>query len=265
MNFGEKLNKIIKKNNSLLCVGLDPDLEKIPKHILKKRNPIFEFNKQIINKTYDLICVYKPNIAFYEAYGIKGLQQLKQTIEYLQSNYSQTPIVLDAKRADIGNTAKMYAKSVFEYWNADAVTIYPNLGKDTVLPFLEYKNKLTILLLKTSNPDSGIFQNVLVKDKPYYLFLAENIKKWNYDNIGIFVGATFPKEIKNLRNLFPDKVFLSAGVGAQSAEIEKAVKAGIDKQKRGIMFNASRSIIYSKDPRQEAEKLKNEINKYRYE
>ena len=265
MTFRQKLENIIARNNSLLCIGLDPDLDKLPKHFLKKKNSIFEFNKQIIDVTYDLVCAYKPNIAFYEAYGIDGLQQLKQTIEYLQLNFPEIPTVLDAKRADIGNTAKMYAESVFEYWNADAVTVYPHLGKDSVLPFLEYKDKLTILILKTSNPDSGMFQNALIKGKPYYLYLAQTIKKWNYDNIGIFVGATYPKEMQDLRTLFPDKIFLSAGLGAQSAEIKKAVKAGINSEKSGTVFNASRSILYAKNPRQEAEKLKEDINKYRYE
>lgn len=263
MTFRQKLEKIIKKNNSLLSIGLDPDLEKIPQYFQKKKNPIFEFNKSIIDATQDLICAYKPNIAFYEADGIDGLKQLKQTIEYLQSNYPEIPIVLDAKRADIGNTAKMYAKSVFEYWNADAVTVFPNLGLDSLIPFLNYKDKLTILLIKTSNPDSGMFQNLLVNRKPYYLEIAKIIKAWKYDNIGIFVGATYPKEIKALRFIFPNKIFLSAGLGAQSGEIEKAVKAGIDKQKSSIMFNASRSIIYAKDTRQETEKLKEKINKYR--
>lgn len=270
MNFKRKLEKIIKTNNSLLCVGLDPDLKKIPKQFLKTQNPIFEFNKSIIDATYDLVCVYKPNIAFYEAYGIDGLKQLKQTIEYLKSSYSDIPIVLDAKRADIENTAKMYAKSAFEYWDADAVTVYPHLGKDTILPFLKYKNKLTILLLKTSNPDSGRFQNVLVDGKPYYLYLAEAIKKWNFDNIGIFVGATYPKEMKSLRTLFPNKIFLSAGFGAQKAGIRNAVGAGINNQKSGIMFNASRSIIYAgnekdfaKKARKRAEKTRDLINKYR--
>lgn len=265
MLFKQKLNNIIKKNNSLLCVGLDPDLDRFPKHILKNKNPIFEFNKKIIDETYDLVCAYKPNIAFYEAEGLEGLSQLKKTIEYLQSNYPEIPIVLDAKRADIGNTARMYAKSVFEYWKADAVTIYPHMGKDTTLPFLEHKNKLTILLLKTSNPGSSMFQNLSINGKPYYLEVAEKIKTWRYPNIGIFVGATYPKELSQLRRIFPDKIFLSAGLGAQSAEIGKAVKAGIDKVKSGIMFNASRSILYCKNPRQEAEKLKNVINKYRHE
>ncbi len=263
MKFQQKLNNIIKKNNSLLCVGLDPDWDKLPKNILKNSDPFFEFNKSIIDSTYDLVCAYKPNIAFYEACGIDGLKQLKQTIEYLQLNYPKIPIVLDAKRADIGNTAKMYAKSIFEYWNADAVTVYPNLGLDSLIPFLQYRDKLIILLIKTSNPDSSMFQNIIVDNEPFYLKLARKIKTWKHPNIGIFVGATYPKELEDLRKLFPDSIFLSAGLGAQSAEIEKAVKAGIDKTKSGIMFNASRSILYAKDPRKEAKKLKEEINKYR--
>lgn len=263
MTFKQKLEKIVRVNNSLLCVGLDPDLEKIPKRILEKGNPLFKFNKSIIDSTHDLVCSYKPNIAFYEAYGIEGLMQLKQTIEYLQRAYPEIPIVLDAKRADIGNTAKMYAKSVFDYWNADAITVYPHLGLDSLTPFLDYEDKLTILLIKTSNPDSSMFQNLRINGKPYYLEMAEKIKTWRYQNIGIFVGATYPKELSELRKIFPDKIFLSAGLGAQGAEIEKTVNAGIDKAKSGIMFNASRSILYAKNPREEAKKTRDLINKYR--
>lgn len=260
MFFKQKLNSIIKRNNSLLCIGLDPDLEKIPDHLLKQKNSILKFNKAIIDATNDLVCAYKPNIAFYEAEGISGLLQLKRTIDYLRSYFPHIPIILDAKRADIDNTARMYAKSVFEFWNADAVTVYPHLGLDSLMPFLNYKDKLTILLLKTSNPDSSMFQNLLINGKPYYLEMAKKIRTWACSNMGIFVGATYPKELKHLRNLFPDSIFLSAGLGAQSAKIEKAVKAGIDKSKRGIMFNASRSIIYAKDPRGEAKKVRDEIN-----
>ena len=157
----------------------------------------------------------------------------------------------------------MYAKSLFEYWDVDAVTVCPNLGLDSILPFLDYKDKLTILLIKTSNADSGMFQNLSINKKPYYFKMAQIIKNWEYDNFGLFVGATYPKELKELRNIFPDKIFLSAGFGTQNAEIQKAVKAGINKQKGCIMFNASRSVIYAKNPREEANKLKNEINKYR--
>lgn len=263
MTFRQKFEKIVKKNNSLLCVGLDPELSKIPQYLLGKKEPIFEFNKSIIDSTHDLVCAYKPNIAFYEAEGIKGLLQLKSTIDYLRSHFPHVPIILDAKRADVPNTARMYAKSAFEYWNADAVTVYPNLGKDSLAPFLEYKDKLTIVLLKTSNPDSGMFQNVDVDGKPYYLYMAGIIKKWKFENLGVFVGATYLKELHKIRNIFPDNIFLSAGLGAQSAEIERAVRAGINKQKKGIMFNASRSILYAKDPRKEASKLRDEINSYR--
>lgn len=270
MTFRQKLEKITKKNNSLLCIGLDPDLDKLPEYILKKKHPIFEFNKSIIDSTYDLVCAYKPNIAFYEGEGIKGLLQLKKTIDYLRSYFPHIPIILDAKRADIGNTAKMYAKSAFDYWNADALTVYPHLGLDSLTPFLDYKDKLIILLIKTSNPNSSMFQNLSINGKSYYLEMAKKIKTWNYPNIGIFVGATYPKELEELRKLFPNNIFLSAGLGAQKAEIKKAVKAGIDTDKSGIMFNVSRSILYvsnNKDfaekARKEAEKTRDLINKYR--
>lgn len=258
MDFKTKLSNIVKKNNSLLCVGLDPDVGKIPEKL-----SIFQFNKLIIDATAGLVCAYKPNIAFYEAYGIEGLSQLKLTIDYLKSDYPDIPIVLDAKRADIPNTARMYAKAVFEYWRSDAVTVYPHLGLDSVLPFLEYKDKLTILLIKTSNADSGMFQNLKTKGGPYYMELAKTISRWNWDNLGIFVGATYPQELKEVRQIFPAAIFLSAGLGEQKAQIEKAVKAGIDKNGAGVMFNASRSIIYSQDPKKSAQNLRDEINKYR--
>lgn len=258
MNFADKLSQITGKNNSLLCIGLDPDIGKISENL-----SIFEFNKSIIDITSDLVCAYKPNIAFYEAYGIDGLTQLKSTIDYLKKEHPQIPIVLDAKRADIPNTAKMYAKAVFEYWRSDAVTVYPHLGLDSVLPFLEYEDKLTILLIKTSNADSGMFQNIQTKNGPYYLELAKTISRWHHDNLGIFVGATYPQELRVMREIFPDKIFLSAGFGAQEGEVGHAVKAGLDKNGAGIMFNASRSIIYSQDPKSAAQKLRDEINKYR--
>lgn len=270
MKFKDKLNKIIQKNNSLVCLGLDPDLEKIPSNLNESSDVIFEFNKTIIDVTYDLVAAYKPNIAFYEAYGIEGLRQLKQTMEYITSNYPQIPVILDMKRGDIGNTASMYAKAVFDYWQADAVTVYPYLGYDSMKPFFKYKNKLTILLIKTSNPDSGMFQDMKVGKEPFYLAMAKKIQKWQDDNFGLFVGATYPEELKKIREIFPDKVFLSAGIGAQSGQIEKAVQAGIDKSGGGIVFNASRSIIYASSgldfadrSREEAIKLRQEINKYR--
>lgn len=270
MDAKKKFDTSIKKNNSLVCLGLDPDLNKFPSHLKGANNVIFKFNKAIIDATHDLVATYKPNIAFYEANGIDGLKQLKKTFEYLQKNYPEMPILLDMKRGDIGNTAAMYAKAGFEYWGADAVTIYPYLGFDAVEPFLKYKDKLTILLIKTSNPDSGMFQDMDVNGKPFHLVMAEKISTWNYDNISIFVGATYPEELKKIRKLFPNEFFLSAGLGAQQGDLGKAVMAGIDANKGGIVFNATRSILYASNgkdfaekAREEAEKLRLAINKYR--
>lgn len=270
MNFQQKLEGSTKKNNSLVCVGLDTDVSKIPKHFLSEEDPMFAFNKAIIDATHDLACVFKPNIAFYEAEGIKGLTTLKETIDYIKKKYSEIPIVLDAKRADIPNTAEMYAKACFEFWNVDAATVHPNLGLDSLMPFFAYKNRLTILLLKTSNSDSKMFQDLPVNGKPYYLALADEISKWRHDNIGIFVGSTYPNELKAIREIFPDKIFLSAGFGAQKGEIKEAVEAGVDAKGGGIMFNASRSILYVSDgkdfaeaARQTAKELRDQINKCR--
>ncbi len=270
MDFKQKLDSIVAKNNSLLCIGLDPDLEKLPRHLLNLEDPIFEFNKALIDSTSDLVCSYKPNIAFYEAYGLKGLESLKKTLEYLQKNYTDIPMILDAKRGDIGNTADRYAKAIFDFWKADAVTVYPHLGKDALEPFFNYENKLIIVLIKTSNPDSGTFQNLEVDGKPYYLKMAEIARDWNQPNLGLFVGATYPKELSDVREIFPDSVFLTAGVGAQGAKTEQAVKAGVDKDGNNLICNNSREIIYASSSedfaeaaRKKAVEIKEEINKYR--
>ena len=263
MDFSKKLDTIVGSNNSLVCVGLDPELEKLPKGYLSKKDPIYEFNRDIIDSTTHLVCSYKPNIAFYEAYGLDGLDQLKKTLLYLQNDYPQIPIILDAKRADIANTAKMYAKAAFEYWCADAVTVYPHLGRDSLQPFFAYDDKLTIILIKTSNPDAKLFQDMKVNGSPYYLELAGEIAKWSQSNIGLFVGATYPADLEKIRSIFPNKIILCAGFGAQKAKIKAAVQAGIDKGKKGIIFNASRSIIYSNNPARAAQNLRDEINKYR--
>lgn len=270
MNFQDKLHAIIKKNNSLLCIGLDVDLEKFPTILPKTADSIFTFNKTIIDATHDLVCAYKPNIAFYEAYGLAGLTQLKETMVYLQEVYPEIPTVLDAKRGDIGNTARMYAKAVYEFWDADATTVNPNLGKEALLPFLKYKDKLTIVLLKTSNSDSGMFQNIPVNGKPYYEVMAETVKSWGFDNLGVFVGATYPQELATIRKLFPTTPILTAGIGAQDGNVEQAVKAGIDAQGGNFMCNNSREIIYAgngddyaQKARAKAEEIRNTINHYR--
>ncbi|OGD94918.1 orotidine 5'-phosphate decarboxylase [Candidatus Curtissbacteria bacterium RIFCSPHIGHO2_12_FULL_38_9b] len=261
MNFTDKLQKAVSKNNSLLCVGLDP--HPFQGVSFKGSESLLKFNQRVIDQTSDFVCAYKPNIAFFEAAGLEGLEALFETISYLKNNFPHLPIVLDAKRADVPHTAKMYAKSVFEYWQADAVTVYPHLGLDSIEPFLEYKDKLTILLIKTSNPDSVMFQDLKTPEGPYFLAMAERIKSWQFENIGIFAPATYPKELKVLRAIFPDKIFLSAGIGIQKGVVKAAVKAGTDINGTGIMFNASRSIIFNDNPQKAAKNLRDEINKYR--
>ncbi|MSU25876.1 MAG: orotidine-5'-phosphate decarboxylase [Candidatus Levybacteria bacterium] len=269
MKFINKLDLIVKENNSLLCIGLDPELSKLPKN-LNNINDIFYFNKEIIDATNDLVCAYKPNIAFYEALGIDGLLELKKTIDYLKKLYPKTIIILDAKRGDVPNTARLYAKTAYEYWDIDSVTISPNLGLDSILPYLEYKDRLTIFLIKTSNPDSGMFQDISVNGEPYHIVISKIISKWNYDNFGIFVGATYPNQLNNIRKIFPNRIFLSAGIGTQSADIEKAVKAGIDMNKGGIIYNSSRNIIYGSNnnnfaeiAREKAIEARSIINQFR--
>lgn len=249
MNFQVKLQNIIQNNNSLVCIGLDQsDLE---------------FNKRIIDHTVEYVCAYKLNSAFYEAAGSKGAQSLQDAADYLKRKYPKVPIILDAKRADVPNTAKEYAKAAYETMGADAATVLPYIGRDSLEPFFAYEDKLTIIIFKTSNPDSGTFQNMLVNDTPLYLKIAVEVKSWNKDNLGVFVGATYPQEMRKLREIFPDNIFLSAGIGAQGASVQAIVKAGIDKNGGNIMFNASRSIIFDKDPKSAAKKLRDEINKYR--
>lgn len=269
--FKQKLDSAITKNNSLLCVGLDTDIKKIPSHLKNESESLFIFNKAIIDATADLVCSYKPNIAFYEAVGIDGLTQLKKTIEYIHEKYPEIPVILDAKRADVPNTAKMYAKALYEYWQADAATVYPYLGRDTIEPYLSYKDHCTILLIKTSNPDSGMFQDAPTKDgTPLYLKVAEEIAKWHIPHIGLFVGATYPEELGEVRKLFPDSPILTAGIGAQGAKTEAAVKAGVDKNGGNFICNNSRQIIYAgngadfaQKAREKAQEIRDIINSYR--
>lgn len=259
--FHQKLETSTKQNNSLLCIGLDTDLEKIPQHLKNENEPMFAFNKAIIDVTADLVCAYKPNIAFYEAYGINGLSQLKKTIEYIHNQYAGIPVILDAKRADVPNTAKMYAKAIFEYWDADAATIFPFLGRDSVEPFFQYTNRSPIIIIKTSNKDASTFENSRI---------AEEVKKWMFPNISLFVGATALETLKHARGLFSQTPILTAGIGAQGASIEKAVKAGVDANGNNLICNSSREIIYASSgtdfaekAREKAQEIRDIINSYR--
>lgn len=257
MDFKTKFQKTSKANNSLLCVGLDPDPDKV--------NPseIFNFNKKIIDETKDLVCAYKPNSAFYEAAGLAGMDALKKTIDYIHQ-VCDIPVLLDAKRADVENTARMYAKAAYDVWQADAVTIIPHLGINVAEPFLAHADKTTFMIVKTTANESETIIKAKVGKDPYYLALAKEIKSWpNQKNIGIFVGATAIQALKEVRAIFPDSIFLTAGLGAQGASTKDAVEAGVDKDGGGILFNASRSIIYAPNPKEAAQNLRDEINKFR--
>lgn len=252
MTFRQKLDAIVEKQNSLLCVGLDSDEKKIS-------GTQFTFNKAIIDATHDLVCAYKPNSAFYEGSGAKGVEQLKLTCDYIRETYPDVVIILDAKRADIGNTNEGYVRYVFDYLGADAVTLHPYLGKEALKPFLDREEKGSIILCRTSNPGAGEFQDAMYKT------VAEHVaKEWNgNNNCAIVVGATYPTELEIVRRIVGDMPILIPGVGAQGGDVEKTVKAGVDSRGKNAIINSSRGIIFAQNPRAEAKKLCDEINKYR--
>lgn len=265
MNFQDKLNTIVEKNNSLVCVGLDSDFSKLPESIKQLENPQFEFNKKIIDATHDLVCAYKPNSAFYEARGEQGVKELKMTFDYINNTYPEIVTILDAKRADIGNTNEGYVKYVFDYLQADAVTLQPYLGGEAIKPFLDKINKGIIILCRTSNPGAGEFQDLLIDNQPLYVHVAHQVvEQWNTNNNCLLVvGATFPEELKEVRKIAGDITFLVPGIGAQGGEVKAVVKAGLNSKKSGMIINSSRGIIFSENPREETIKLRDEINKYK--
>jgi orotidine-5'-phosphate decarboxylase len=247
MNFNEKLVRATHKNNSLVCVGLDLDYEKIPLYLKKshsKLESLFEFAKSIINATSDLVCAYKPNIAFYEALGKKGPELLQKVIDFIPK---EIPIILDAKRNDIGNSARMYAKAAFDEYKADAITVNPYLGRDSIQPFLDYKDKCVFVLCRSSNPSAKDFQDLKIGNLPLYQWVARKISEWDSNlNCGVVVGATYPKEIEIIRKLVGDEIpLLIPGLGAQKGIVKASVKNGINKNKELAIFNASRSILYA--------------------
>lgn len=264
MRFIEKLEKASKKNNSLLCIGLDIDLSKIPQTLLNQEDPIFLFNREIVLATRDLVCAYKPNVAFYEMHGIYGISSLIKTIEFIETQ--NIPVILDAKRADIGNSSAAYAKSIFQVFKADATTVNPYLGRDSLEPFLEYKDKGVFILCLTSNPGAEDFQY------PLYLSIAQKVKAWNsHGNCGLVVGATRPEQLKAVREIAADLPILIPGIGAQGGELEAAVKYGVNKKGDLAIINSSRGIIYASGKedfaaaaRAKAKELRDQINSFRW-
>jgi uridine monophosphate synthetase len=257
-SFIEKLNSAIIASESLLCVGLDPDPTRFSALLLKEPDPIFAFNKTIMDATADLVCAYKPNFAFYEAQGLEGLAALRRTIEYIHE-VTNVPVILDAKRGDIGSTAEAYAKAAFEVWGADAVTVNPYLGHDAVQPFTAYTDRGVFLLCHTSNPGATDLQTLDCGGRPLYQVVAEQTTRWG-ENVGLVIGATYPQALRVVREMAPQMWILLPGVGAQEGDLEAALAAGLDEQRSGIIVSASRSIIYADDPRAAAQELCDRIN-----
>jgi orotidine-5'-phosphate decarboxylase len=260
-----QLQEQIQNKKSFLCIGLDVDLNKIPSYLLETEDPIFEFNKAIIDATHDLCVSYKPNTAFYEAYGIKGWQSLEKTINYLNENHPNIFTIADAKRGDIGNTSSMYAKAFFEDLAFDSVTVAPYMGKDSVEPFLAFENKHTIMLALTSNEGAFDFQTQQVEGKELYKKVLETSKNWkNSQNLMYVVGATKAEYFTEIRKIVPDSFLLVPGVGAQGGSLSDVCKYGLNANV-GLLINSSRGIIYASTGKDFAEKAREEALKMQQE
>lgn len=262
MNFLGKLLSAARKNKSWLCLGLDPSPSLMPEVDL------LTFNLSLIEYTADLVCAYKPNLAFYEALGLEGLRVLQKTLEHIPSDI---PVIGDAKRGDIGNTAEAYARAFFDSWRFDAITVNPYLGYDSIEPFLAYKDKGIFILCKTSNPGSEDFQDILcqtLKDSgkaiPLWELVAWKAREWNKaGNLGLVAGATYPEQLKRLRELCPDMPFLIPGIGTQRGSLELSVRNGADDKGEKAIINISRGIIYASRGRDFAQASRESAKRWR--
>lgn len=242
MLFQERLNKAFNHNRSLVCVGLDPDPNLIP------ISDVLSFNKAIVNATADFVCAYKPNLAFFEALGISGLEALKKTVEYIRLIAPNVLIVGDCKRGDVGHASHKYAQAMFDVWGFDAVTVNAYAGRESIEPFLQRKDKGVIIWCRASNKDSVEFQDQVLasNNRKLYETVASNANLWNaYGNVALVVGATYPKQLAIVRELCPDMPILMPGVGAQGGELQTSVKAGIDAAGRGLIVSSSRGVLYA--------------------
>lgn len=270
MNFIAKLRAAWASSNSLLCVGLDPDPTKLPASLRGKPQAIFDFNKAIIDATHDLVCAYKPQIAYFASQAAED--QLLQTMEYLRSNYPHIPTILDAKRGDIGSTADQYALEAFTRFHADAVTVNPYLGGDSITPFTRYADKGVIILCRTSNPGARDLQDLSVDGEPLYVHVAAKVaREWNSNgNCLLVVGATWPEQMRKVRSVVGDMPLLVPGVGAQGGDVKALVTAGKTPDGTGLIVNSSRAVLYASSgddfaraARRVAQASRDEINLYR--
>jgi len=262
MTFTDRLNGAISSTNSLLCIGLDPVLEKIPQRFQRSTTPLFDFCRYIIDETHEYAVAFKPNSAFFEARGARGIEELQQTIEYIKKTYPETHVILDAKRADIGSTNEAYAKYAFDYLNADAITLHPYLGQEGIQPFLDRTEKGCIILCHTSNPGAGEIQELVVEGMPLFERVAHNVaSRWNTNqNCMLVVGATYPEQLKRVRELVGDLPILVPGIGAQGGDLERTLEAGLTGDKKGLIITVSRAVIYAEYPKKEAKILQAKIN-----
>ena len=264
--FAERLRWASERNKSLLCVGLDPDPERMPV------KDVFEFNRAIIDATQDLVCAYKPNVAFYDGLGEEGHEALRRTLDHIPQ---EIPVIGDSKRGDVQSTASAYAKAMFDVWGFDAATVNPYGGQDTVQPFIDYRDKGVFVWCRSSNPGAGEFQDLMVADpvsgasRPLYEWVAMRVSTWNASgNVGLVVGATYPEELRKIRELCPGMLILIPGTGAQRGLLEHSVAYGVDDYGFNAVFNVSRTVIYASDSardfhkaaRREARALRDRIN-----
>jgi len=255
MNFIEKLLRSCRNNRSLLCVGLDPDPKLMPPNLT-----VFEFNREIIDATSDLVCAYKPNLAFYEALGVEGFKALEQTLAHIPK---EIPVIGDAKRGDIASSSEAYAKALFETFEFDATTVNPYLGHDSIAPFIAYTDKGVFLLCKTSNPGSTDFQDSFCSDitdtnaRPLFEMVALKAREWNiHGNVGLVVGATFPEQLRKVRELCPEMPLLIPGVGFQGGDLASVVRYGVDVNREKVIINCSRQVIYASREKDFAQKAR---------
>jgi len=262
MNAVKKYNQRVDAINSLVCVGLDSDLNKIPDSYKKYALPQFEFNRHIMAETAEFAAAFKFNMAFYEARGEDGLKELALSVAYARDSHPDILTICDAKRSDIGNTSAAYAYAVFEELGFDAVTLNPYLGRDALQPFLDYKDKACIILCRTSNDGSGEFQNLEIDGKPLWQVVAERVAtEWNTNNnCMLVVGATYPKVLEQVRAVVGDMTLLIPGIGAQGGDIETVIQSGHNSQRKGLMINSSRSIIFAEKPASATQYLRDAIN-----
>jgi orotidine-5'-phosphate decarboxylase len=265
--FIERLQQLWDSHNSLVCVGLDPEIERFPPQILDQPSPIFQFNKAIVDATADLVCAYKPQFAHYAAYEAED--QLERTIDYIQTTYPAIPVILDSKRGDVGNTAERYAIEAFERYHADAVTVNPYLGGDSLEPFLKHEDKGVIILCRTSNPGAGDLQDLEIGGRRLFHTVAElAARRWNTrGNCMLVVGATYPRELAEVREITGDMPFLVPGVGAQGGDVAQAVQNGQTGAGAGLVISSSRGILYAaadenfaSAARAATEKLRDQVN-----